>query len=454
MNRFLKLLATSSLALTTLIGCEQERLSVGELRCQGVSCAPHHNDLVDEMEVVNDEDEGLAGLSDAAVPGEPEHVRLGDVVGAKRAEVPCPFDGNCRRIASRLTRLERDGETSALVVSVVQAWNDEAPDEPIDQHGLWFGRYADGEWLSEIARGDGLIDTSGSYTLAVATSEVEPADAVVVVSELFGGPTNEHKLQAYAYGTDDEVELLFEHDEEVRVDDAALIGDDILVVDSFHSLLELTRYTRDGDIVFRQSALASADGEISLLGVDVLGQAQLEVIDDDTIVVLIPRDQTYEIAVLDGSGVVRWSTTVGLPHVSSNTYSAQLTVDDEGGILVGVDGYSFERFERDGDILRSRGAGRSRSEFYDLNVYGFDTADSGFSYFGTQDGDRDDRRIILERISPSLETVQSARIEVDAECGSPFGFGSGTELIVEPDERVAFTLNDDCFLELPLSVFE
>jgi hypothetical protein len=209
--------------------------------------------------------------------------------------------------------------------------------------------------------------------------------------------------------------------------------------------LELTRYTPDGEVVFRQTALqiesAPSNG-------NPLESSQLRVIDDDTIAVLARCPWGFQLTVLNAAGAYLWAVDTDAAELPA--YGAQLAVGMDGEILVGNDGYVVKNYrERDGEI-EMVSVGRSRTEYYDLELYGLHAGISGAVYSLTQEGARDARSISLERISFASGRLESARVD-HIEQGCELGFGHPSQLFVTPDERAAYVLHETCFVQLDLS---
>jgi hypothetical protein len=207
---------------------------------------------------------------------------------------------------------------------------------------------------------------------------------------------------------------------------------------------EVTRYTRDGELVWRQSALASSTRQLRQYFVD--GYPELEVLDDDRIAVLIARGlKGYEVALLDASGNVTFSYLVQLGQGVNHRMLLDRT--PEGDLFLAADGYRLGAF--DPDTLLSRETDRLRREYYEHEVYGLDIGSSGSIYLLTQEGAEASRRLVLDRISPSLRLIES--IDYTAAVGRCDWLNDApTELHVDRNERVAFIGAAGCIVELEL----
>jgi hypothetical protein len=431
MKSILRKIVAAAIA-SALVGCESEELSVGAPRCQGVSCAPHENEEVDY-----------------GAEGSPERVILPDLLQTRSVRLACPFEQECAVLATDLQWVERQGQGSLLVASSVGPVVPETSvEQPLPERGIWVGRYVGTELQGEAFVEDppGVGD-GAAFTLAFATSSREPDEAVLVVN--YESPDYQ-TLAVYDYDDQDRLDLLFEVDEPMHLHDAARIGDDIVVVGDYQSEnVELARYTRDGELVFRQTALRSTAPNL-YASFQVAGPAQVRVTDDDQIVVLVPRAYKYELVVLNARGEVLWSTWVAAGFIGEASYTARLAIAPDGAIIVGLDGYMLHRFERDDDGLKGELVQRSREEYFDFDLNGLEVGASGSSYFGLIEGVARKPHFMLERVGPQLRTIESAELQIDGDgpCHWPFSFGSS--LVIDSEEREAYAINGACLTVISL----
>jgi hypothetical protein len=437
MKSILRYVVPLAIASSALVACESEDLSVGAPRCQGVSCAPHENEGVDDVS-----------------PESPERVILPDLAQTRSVVLPCPFEQECWSLGIDLQWLERQGQGSVLVASSIgPVVPEETPvEQPLPERGIWVGRYIGTELQGEsFVEDPPELGDGAAFVLAFAASSSEPDEALLVVN--YESPDYQ-TLAVYDYDDEDQLERLFEVDEPMHLHDAARIGDDILVVGDYQNEnVELARYTRDGELVFRQSALRSTPPDL-YASFQVAGPAQIRVTDDDQIVVLVPRAYKYELVVLNARGQVLWSTWVAAGFIGEASYTARLAIAPDGAIVVGLDGYMIHRFERDEDGLRSTVVERRRQEYFDLDLNGLEVGASGTSYFGLIEGVVTEPHFMLERVGPQLSTIESAELQMgdDGPCQWPFSFGG--QLVIDSEEREAYATDGGCLTVFPLPALD
>jgi hypothetical protein len=418
------------LAVAVLLGCEGEDLSIGRLRCQGARCGTPELSYPEQQ------------------ASRPERTQLEGPVAVVSSELPCPYD-ECYGPESAAV-LTRDSELSVVVAAHVGSLaQSDAENGFADEHALWIGRHAAGGWQGEVTiEGEGVRYSGNATTLAIAVGAELPEEAVIVVAEPLarkGGSASAvgHLFRVFRYGADDRAELLFESDEHYTVYDAARIGQDILVLARYegNDWIELTRYTPDGEVVFRQTALQSRMGGRAE-GNPIPGN-RLHVVDDDTIAVLVRCPWGFELAVVDGEGSVRSSSSVFEADRALIDYSARFaTGTDE--IIVGIDGYLVNRFEEIDGEREVETIGRTRTEFYDLELFGLGAGPSGLLYSMTEEGDEASPRTMLERISLTDGTLESVSVEL-ASHDCDYRFGQQSKLFVSPDERTLHVIDNRCF---------
>lgn len=420
--------SASVLGLCALLAaCEADTLSVGELRCRSVRCEPHP--LIESV---------------SSHGKQPRHVTVPEPVVPMTVELPCRGE-RCASVRTHLVLLDRAGEQSPLV-AIEQELYDEGGSTTGWQ--IWIARRTGDEWDGEATI---ELESSGmpgaEVALAVTEDSEHPDEAIVAVSVRTAlGPA--HTLSVYRYAADDELELLFEDEHAGALFDIGSIEGDVVVASRFADVYELTRYGRSGTIVWRQtkidSTLRAMSGGVSERDV------ALRVMDDDSIAVLLPRYETgHEIVVLGGKGEVSGRYVTAIAASIRQGAPVRLAAARSGAIEVAQSGYLLDRASiRDGE-LNAVTTGRSRKQYYDLNVYAFEVAESGWSYVATQDGLYDERVELLDRVSPERDTIESIPLAA-AEPPCDYLLFEETDLRIARDEAIAYVATGSCFAVIPL----
>jgi hypothetical protein len=401
---------------------EAENLSVGELRCEGVSCAPSDVEWVEASERVEVEDverdELLFPLREAAFCSNPPPLSLlaNDVDDGPAHETIC-------RSEAMIAVGDHDHIVATSFTTSIDA-----------KHvvtGVRLARFEDGVLVresTELSRETKVVPNSFSDSFAIASTDTA-GEAIVGVTREAGG-YGSYGQTFYALDDDGELSELFEDPTAGRVRALATLGEDIVVVSDYEQRLELTRYTAQGVVVWRQTTLAVV--EYPAEGATALEFASMRVLDGERIFVLVPRASLYELLELTAEGeLVRTWTNWG--YSQDEYYGARLAVAPGGQLVVGVDGYQIKRASLVGGEPRVDLVVKDRTQYYTPAMHGLSVDGAGYVYVATIDGARDDGYSLLERISPDLTQRESFVLERD---GQPFVILG--DMFVTEDQRTLY----------------
>lgn len=427
---------TKLLSIAALVGacaCNSESLSLGELRCVNARCGTHEVHEVPAQRV----EARASTFEEPAI--------------AHTVELPCSANA-CQHYVFRAIPL---GEPDEMLVATFRQESDDGV------LVLYRYRGTSLEWQHDLARAEYM----GVLELALAPGD-EPGSALVIAHHIVEEPEPAAVLRIQEVAADGSIDLLFEESDLGSPFDAARIGDDLLIATyaeapgevshddrtlyvNYIPGCEISRYTLDGELLWRQSMFDGVGPGQGSTGT-TNGPWRMRVLDHERIAVLIPRGSDYEVAVLDAdSGNVLWGALVPLPNDRLSTFSALLAIGPNGQIITGTDGYVLQTIDADGHDRPSYQVARARLEFFTHAVDGLLTDADGFIYVATHEGDANDERHVIDRYSPDLLERTSLRIEEPAalkDCGSPFNRSS--ELHLRADGRGAFAINGGCFTHI------
>jgi hypothetical protein len=426
-NAVMKRAVTLSLCLSlalTWSACASEDLSVGELRCQRVSCATGATSF-EWRDQKN---------------SSPEPEPRPELSATHAMSFPCPEGQGCVASPPVMALIERGGARApVLAVPMLD------PSEPeMREHWLWVGRPVNGRWEGEAVLSFGEQPSGRYVPNAMTVPAQRPDEAILALCE----PTLHFKvpctLKVYRYGADYELELLFEDPTAGHVESIHAIGDDLLVLDDYGSMFELTRYAPDGTIRWRQSALnPPPDGPYASRS---RGQAHVRVLDDERIVAVAPNlhAEILDVLLLTDSGEISERRQLTRPEYDLGVY---LEADGDRAV-VGMGGYTVYRYAL-GAKSSSELVTRYRTLFYEAELFGMDVAASGRTYVATQDGARDEPIALLERISADHASIESMKLIADEDVCAVQSSPGGV-LRVAPDESAVYLAGEDCYAEYSL----
>jgi hypothetical protein len=426
MKRVNESLVMAATALVALSGCAEETFAFGEPRCRYVSCAPQE-----------------LGEPANLMTGAAERTPREEVAMATVSPTPCPIEGRCVNAGPPAMRLlTRADQTSALVAGPFYGFREDSDRPWADGTGVWVGRYQNGSWHgSTLIRYGGPITNPHEARVAIATDAEAKGEALIAVSELQRTDEAERRLRVFRFNEHDALQLQFEDAHAASLTDAVMLEGDLLVAGVVQSNFELTRYGTDGTIRWRQTALASSNRLSSLTNPH---EVQIGVLDEDRIAVLVPYGtNAFEVVVLDGSG----EKLSSYPTRVQSDLGARLAIASSGEVVVAKGGYAVEWVEIDARPTVGVLSGRDHDQFYELIVFGFDVAVSGWAYVSTRDGTRTMPVDLIERLSPDGELIDGIALGSD---DSEACSGLVGTLRVDADEQTAFIATSRCIAEIPL----
>jgi len=449
---FLRLFSFYAALDCALLACgDPKSLSVGEVRCEGVSCAPIETvsietELVTVADVERDDElvpmigemfcNDPSLLSEAAGDG-----GVTDSLSPLGGE-PGESDPTCLME----TMVPLGGEQILVATALVTA---SEPDRI--EWGLRLARYAGVELQgesTELSRELALVPGYLGDSVAIAASAVRGEAIVGRTRET--GDYSAYGQEIYVLKTDGELVALFEDESAGRIRGIAALGEDIIVASEYDLRFELTRYTMQGVIVWRQTTLTL--GEDAPEGyATTIGSSMLRMIDGERIVVMVPRKYSYQLLELTAEGeLVRSWLNAGVYGDEGQLFvGAQLAAGQPGEFVVGLDGYDISRASFASGEPRIERFTKERTQFYTPNVLGLHVDQAGYVYIATIDGIRDNGFGLVERISPDLSRRERFVIADTTPKGYPFVIGG--ELLVSEDQRTLYFARGGAIgtLELP-----
>lgn len=416
-----RLLLLGLLACALLACGDRKNLSVGEVRCEGVSCTPFVFEAIDakdvELEQIDREDELVPVVGSETFCGELSS--LSDIDQEPSSEPRC--------LGEKLIPV---GDEQFIIATKYTAYLDS---ERIES-GLRLAHYAGGElqWESrELSREVASSPRNGGDSFEIAGRDV-PGEAIVGMTRETGD-RHAYGQAFYAIEQGGELVELFEDDTAGRIRALVALGDDIIVASDYEARIEITRYTAKGTIVWRQTTVTAfetfTEGPINFQDTAV------RLIDDERLILLVPRVSGFEaIELTTGGELVRsWMNYT----FADALVNGRLATGPNGELFVGIDGYNIERCTLAGDEPRRDSFRKQRTQYYEPAVLGLHVDNAGYIYVATIEGDLARPFGLIERVSPDLRRRESFVIADDL---APEGFSLlvGGELFVSDDQRTLY----------------
>jgi hypothetical protein len=419
----LLLLALICAPLCALLACgDPENLSVGEVRCEGVSCEP--------IPVEHLDSEGYPA----------------DAIEREEVLVPSMGPAFCPAAEIMRDSLQDAPDAARCVNEAMVAIGDDRfivatgyfipSDSNLITAGIRLAGYTHGEltWESTELSRQAELGNFSDAGWALAPAEA-PGEAVLGLTR-GTGTTADDGYQVYEIKEDGELNELFEDEAGGRISGLAALEGDLIILSKRELRYELTRYTRDGEIVWRQTTLAMG-GEWNQ-GQTASDTPALRVIDRERIVVLVPRASAFQLVEVstDGELVLSWMNS-GPIFPDGSTIGARLAAGPDGQFVVGMDGYDVRRGWIDDEAPVLEWTAKERTRYYRPDVLGLHVDSAGYIYIATIDGNNWEGYAVLDRITPDLSRRESFLIEGPGDEVSRDLMVRG-DLVVSDDQRTLY----------------
>lgn len=394
------------------VGCAGDELSVGELRCagEGVRCkAPQPVSSGEQRGVVTS--------------------RLEETQGTLQweADVPCPGVGHgCDELQQSLI-VHADDSVTIAVVRLLSG-----PGLPVPQRDVWIAHFDAGGtmlWQNELFASDWTapVGDLGGFSAALAR-DTDDAALLAVDRQKGAG----YELSLYRMSDAGEPRRLFSAEGIYTLSSVAIDREDVLVSGYYWTKSpadapnpELSRYGRDGTLVWRQDALCWRTGQQARLKLDIGASAvatpmPLAVDSHGRAAVVVPTSEGGGVVVVERDGNVRWSSPFNsfvhraddapLPTLLVDSQNRPLIASNSGGALSGVSTCVLDRFDAQGDPpsrLVTLEATRDREEYWDPVMLGMTPDAQDRVLVATVTGAREKPRLVIDRYSEDLALRES-----------------------------------------------
>jgi hypothetical protein len=383
-----------------------ETASVGELRCVGESTH------CDQSRFTDSEVSTTSTFGEAVDAGAPEVLPEGE------AEIVWTEDLSCASETCWAPQVVVDDDGSLTVAAEVY---DADPSHESTVGGTWIGRYGtDGTLLAE---NDDLVERALDVTGPTMADDPVAAGLFTLAATARGtllvGSIGEEP-DIFAVADDGKPTPLWKSSRGI-VDSIASIGDDLLVSGTFSvvphkpglSMMfpEVARYDRDGELVWRQTALQAADPG----GASARSNMPMVVRKDGRSFVVAldygwsSRSEYWRrLIALTPEGNVSWASTSFLDFDERN---AQIALTSKGDVVVAHGAYMLDVYYHPvgnpDKWPELRSVSRFREQYWNLSVLGFAIDAEDRLLVATNEGDHDARRFIIDRYSPDLAQRQT-----------------------------------------------
>ncbi len=390
------------------VSCNGDPLSIGELRCEGAatSCVPAK----------------LSPLQgDTYFPATAKPVGTASWVWTRPWSFQCGL--NCM-LGRWSVVVHADGTFVAateLVSMTPGAGGVSLAAHAADGSESW----RDGS-ISTNSRGSG---SSAGAPVALALAVDPRGGDLFAVSD---GQINNARLRVYQIPVSRKLKLLFETDHATDARALSVIGNDILVAGRSgegDGISEVSRYTRSGQVVWRQTSLASEQGPWPENQSPTSAIMKL-LVEDDTALLVTRTPVGFAMVQFDAQGNVAWQSATGSGALDSQTKAelqanyaigastpnAILAVDHHGRPLLGQDGYVLDRFPAgafDPSKATVKGVGHLREDYYVPLLFGLDVDVTDRTYVVTQTGAARELHWIVDRYSADLQQRDTFDVPMD-----------------------------------------